>query len=210
LRGPFAEEGGPPRVGRTVESGSVRRWRAHGRLCSRGWPGPGLDQEQPDAVVVIRDGGAVNDLAWVNDCELARVICELPLPALTGIGHERDRALLDEVAHASYDTPSKVIAGIEQLIVWRWIFPFDTRLRCNSERFRTLGNTAKVGFMRRRQLRLTRGLRILARWIPQPERNSHAAQSGFHQNRPQICAHPRTTTFTHGGIDARLGTCGVS
>jgi exodeoxyribonuclease VII large subunit len=78
-----------------------------------------LDQAQPDAVVVIRGGGAVNDLAWLNDYDLARCICELPVPVLTGIGHERDRSVLDEVAHASYDTPSKVIAAIEQLIVKR-------------------------------------------------------------------------------------------
>jgi len=83
------------------------------------WQRPGLNQEQPDAVVVIRGGGAVNDLAWLNDYELARTICELPVPVLTGIGHERDRTVLDEVAHASYDTPSKVIVGIEQLIVKR-------------------------------------------------------------------------------------------
>jgi exodeoxyribonuclease VII large subunit len=81
------------------------------------WKGHG--QERPDAVVVIRGGGAVNDLAWLNDYELARCICELPVPVLTGIGHERDRTVLDEVAHASYDTPSKVIASIELLIVKR-------------------------------------------------------------------------------------------
>lgn len=83
------------------------------------WEGLGMDQKQPDAVVVIRGGGAVNDLAWLNDYELARAICETPVPVLTGIGHERDRTVLDDVAHTSYDTPSKVIAGIEQMIVKR-------------------------------------------------------------------------------------------
>jgi exodeoxyribonuclease VII large subunit len=70
-------------------------------------------------VVIIRGGGAVNDLAWLNDYDLARCICETPVPVLTGIGHERDRTVLDEVAHQSFDTPSKVAAGIEQLIVKR-------------------------------------------------------------------------------------------
>ncbi|MYZ53147.1 exodeoxyribonuclease VII large subunit [Malikia spinosa] len=74
---------------------------------------------RPDAVVIIRGGGAVNDLAWLNDYELARTCCELELPLLTGIGHERDNTLLDEVAQQRFDTPSKVIAGIEQLIVRR-------------------------------------------------------------------------------------------
>lgn len=69
-----------------------------------------------DAVVIIRGGGAVNDLAWLNDYDLARLVCDLPIPVLTGIGHERDNTVLDEVAHARYDTPSKVIAGIEQRI----------------------------------------------------------------------------------------------
>lgn len=73
----------------------------------------------PDAVVVIRGGGAVNDLAWLNDYDLARFICDLRIPVLTGIGHERDSSVLDEVANIKFDTPSKVVAGIEQTIVKR-------------------------------------------------------------------------------------------
>ncbi|UUE95024.1 MULTISPECIES: exodeoxyribonuclease VII large subunit [Comamonas] len=72
-----------------------------------------------DAIVFIRGGGAVNDLAWLNNYELARFVCELKLPVLTGIGHERDSTILDEVAHTSFDTPSKVIAGIEATIARR-------------------------------------------------------------------------------------------
>jgi exodeoxyribonuclease VII large subunit len=71
----------------------------------------------PDAVVVIRGGGAVNDLAWLNDYALARWICECPVPVFSGIGHERDNTILDEVAHTRFDTPSKVIAGIRDRIV---------------------------------------------------------------------------------------------
>ena len=70
----------------------------------------------PDAVVIIRGGGAVNDLAWLNDYELAKTLCTLNVPVLTGIGHERDSTILDEVAHTRFDTPSKVIGAIEQLI----------------------------------------------------------------------------------------------
>lgn len=73
----------------------------------------------PDAIVIIRGGGAVNDLAWLNDYSLARFICDQPLPVLTGIGHERDSTVLDEVAFATFDTPSKVIGAIEKLIVRR-------------------------------------------------------------------------------------------
>lgn len=73
----------------------------------------------PDCVVIIRGGGAVNDLAWLNDFELAKRVCELPVPVFTGIGHERDSCILDEVAHTAFDTPSKVILGIERLIYSR-------------------------------------------------------------------------------------------
>ena len=73
----------------------------------------------PDAVVIIRGGGAANDLAWLDDYELARVVCETGVPVLTGIGHERDNTILDEVANTRYDTPSKVIAGIERIIKTR-------------------------------------------------------------------------------------------
>jgi exodeoxyribonuclease VII large subunit len=74
---------------------------------------------QPDAVVIIRGGGSVNDLAWLNDYDLARYICDLPVPVLTGIGHERDSTVLDEVSNTKFDTPSKVVAGIEQTILKR-------------------------------------------------------------------------------------------
>ena len=77
------------------------------------------NSELPDAIVIIRGGGAVNDLAWLNDYELARFICLSPVPVLTGIGHERDSTVLDEVAHQRFDTPSKVVAGIQALIVKR-------------------------------------------------------------------------------------------
>lgn len=76
-------------------------------------------QARIDALIIIRGGGAVNDLAWLNDYGLARFICMSPVPVFTGIGHERDSTVLDEVAHRSFDTPSKVIAAIEGQIAQR-------------------------------------------------------------------------------------------
>jgi exodeoxyribonuclease VII large subunit len=74
---------------------------------------------RPDAVVIIRGGGAVNDMAWLNDYALVRCVCELGIPVITGIGHERDNTVLDEVANQRCDTPSKAITGIEHTIVQR-------------------------------------------------------------------------------------------
>ncbi len=97
----FQGEGAAAEIRRALLE-AMDEWRATGSLL-------------PDAVVILRGGGAVNDLAWLNDYDLARCICELEIPVLTGIGHERDNTVLDEVANIRFDTPSKVIAGIEQV-----------------------------------------------------------------------------------------------
>lgn len=70
----------------------------------------------PDLIVVIRGGGAANDLAYLNDYDLAALLCKRKVPIWVGIGHEKDRTILDEIAHRSFDTPSKVIAGIRNVI----------------------------------------------------------------------------------------------
>jgi exodeoxyribonuclease VII large subunit len=55
---------------------------------------------------------------FLNDFELAKMIATMPIAVMTGIGHERDNTILDEVAHTSLDTPSKVIGYIfEQILV---------------------------------------------------------------------------------------------
>lgn len=103
------------------------------------WGGKG--HGAPDAVVIIRGGGAVNDLAWLNDYDLARCLCELDVPVLTGIGHEKDSTVLDEVANQRFDTPSKVILGIEQTIRARTSEArqnFETVMRTGSRATQTL------------------------------------------------------------------------
>lgn len=73
----------------------------------------------PDLIAIIRGGGAVNDLAYLNDYDLASLLCKRSVPIWVGIGHEKDRTILDEIAHRSFDTPSKVIGGIRNHIVER-------------------------------------------------------------------------------------------
>lgn len=76
-------------------------------------------EKAPDLIVIIRGGGAVNDLAYLNDYDLAALLCKRSVPVWVGIGHEKDRTILDEIAHRSFDTPSKVIGGIRNLIADR-------------------------------------------------------------------------------------------
>lgn len=59
-----------------------------------------------DAVVVIRGGGSKTDLSTFDAEQIARSIARCPLPVFTGIGHEIDRSVADEVAYESHKTPT--------------------------------------------------------------------------------------------------------
>lgn len=59
-----------------------------------------------DAIVVIRGGGAKNELAVFDSERIATTIAMVPCPVLTGIGHEIDRTIADEVAHTALKTPT--------------------------------------------------------------------------------------------------------
>lgn len=69
-----------------------------------------------DVLAIIRGGGAKLDLNPLNQYELAKAITQVNIPVLSGIGHERDNTILDEVACVRFDTPSKVIGGIWHII----------------------------------------------------------------------------------------------
>ena len=66
-----------------------------------------------DCVVIIRGGGAVADLAWFDNYELALNVASFPLPVVVGIGHERDITVLNYVANTRVKTPT---AAAELLI----------------------------------------------------------------------------------------------
>lgn len=63
-----------------------------------------------DCVAIIRGGGATTDLNGFDDYDLARAVATFPLPIVVGIGHERDRTVLDEIAHTRLKTPTAVAA----------------------------------------------------------------------------------------------------
>ena len=65
-----------------------------------------------DAIVVIRGGGARNELAVFDSEKIARMIANSPVPVLTGLGHEVDRSVADEVAHTALKTPTACAGAI--------------------------------------------------------------------------------------------------
>jgi exodeoxyribonuclease VII large subunit len=72
-----------------------------------------------DVVVLIRGGGARTDLAAFDAEVVARAIAACGHPVLTGIGHEIDTSVADQVAHASYKTPTAVAVALIEAVAVR-------------------------------------------------------------------------------------------
>jgi exodeoxyribonuclease VII large subunit len=74
-----------------------------------------LAQLDLDVVVLARGGGSRADLAPFDSEIVARAIAGMPVPVVTGVGHEVDRSVADEVAHEACKTPT----ACAQLLVHR-------------------------------------------------------------------------------------------
>ena len=70
--------------------------------------------EEFDAVAIIRGGGSTSDLECYNSYHLAFAVTQMPLPVLTGIGHDKDTSVTDMVAHTMLKTPTAVAQWIDQ------------------------------------------------------------------------------------------------
>lgn len=69
-----------------------------------------------DCVVVIRGGGARNELATFDAEPIALAIATCPIPVLTGLGHEIDRSVADDVAHRALKTPTACAGALIEAI----------------------------------------------------------------------------------------------
>lgn len=65
-----------------------------------------------DVIMMVRGGGSRTDLACFDAEEIAVAIAQCPLPVITGIGHEIDRSIADEVAYAAFTTPTACAAWL--------------------------------------------------------------------------------------------------
>ncbi len=99
------------------------------------------EEENFDAVAIIRGGGSQADLSCFDHFDLANAIAQFPLPVITGIGHEKDETIVDLVAHTRQKTPTAVaeffIAG-----VLRFSEHLEELERAMAERYREIVTTA--------------------------------------------------------------------
>ena len=82
--------------------------RVQGAAASRRikWALGELSQLDLDVVVLARGGGSRADLAAFDTELVARAIVGMNVPVFTGVGHEIDRSVADEVAHTACKTPT--------------------------------------------------------------------------------------------------------
>lgn len=69
-----------------------------------------------DVVALVRGGGSKADLAPFDSEVIARAIATAPFPVWTGIGHDTDRSVADEVAAQAHPTPTACGAAIAALV----------------------------------------------------------------------------------------------
>ena len=107
----------PPRArrhqGAGARGGPARR---QGHAGAVGAATHGAGDGGLDVIVVIRGGGSRNELATFDAEPIARAIAAAPVPVLTGLGHEIDRSVADEVAHTSLKTPTACAAALVQAV----------------------------------------------------------------------------------------------
>ncbi len=59
-----------------------------------------------DVVAILRGGGSKSDLSFFDNYNIAYHITQIPIPVITGIGHDRDESITDMVAHTKVKTPT--------------------------------------------------------------------------------------------------------
>ncbi len=67
-----------------------------------------LSGQSYDAVIIIRGGGSVADLSCFDSYEMAKAVALFSIPVITGIGHDKDKSVVDATAHTSLKTPTAV------------------------------------------------------------------------------------------------------
>ncbi len=90
-----------------------------------------------DVIAVVRGGGARTDLMAFDLESVATAVANSTRPVLSGIGHEIDRSVVDEVAHTAFKTPTACAAALVQAVA-----AFDQTLDLSARRIVNMAVTS--------------------------------------------------------------------
>ena len=150
-----------------------------------------------DVLAVVRGGGARTDLAAFDDEAVARAVATCRVPVLTGIGHEVDGSVADEVAHTAAKTPTACaqlivarVASLVQTVDGSW-----EAIAARARRALTYHDERLVGHARH----LARGARVTldrgsARLVVSTDRSRRAAQAGVGASIRRLDGHQGRAT----------------
>ena len=171
-----------------------------------------------DVIVIIRGGGSRGDLAVFDNETLARTIADSPVPVLTGVGHEIDTSVADEVAHAALKTPTAVAAALVGQVS-RYVEHVEAQWHniAAVARFQTERSHARLSELAKRSARAGRDGLALAeqRLASRSARAGQAGRRSVERAEQQLDARVtelpkladrvlRTATSDLGHIEARL------
>lgn len=137
-----------------------------------------------DVLLLVRGGGAMEDLWAFNDEGLARALVDGQLPVISGVGHETDFTLADFAADVRATTPT---AAVELGV------PAQADLRAQMQAMaRALQQT-----LQRLQAREHQRLDRLQLWLPKPERTLHKAALHLRELQANLQAQVGSAVLRH-------------
>lgn len=142
-----------------------------------------------DCAVVLRGGGARLDLSGFDAPNVCRAAAQLPIPLLTGIGHETDETVLDRVAYAALKTPT----AVADFLIQHNLF-FENALLKQAELLRKYAQQ----HLRQQHLRLTHW-ETATRWSAQTHLRSILQQLTYLEQSVPTLAH-QTLRRAHNAL----------
>ena len=172
-----------PHIPVLIYPASVQGAQAPGELCQA--LRQASQRAEVDVLLLVRGGGAMEDLWAFNDEQLARLIVAAPMPVVSGVGHETDYTIADFCADLRAPTPTAAAEMCAQpQSVWQGILAqardrmqdgVQRQLQANSQRLDwTASRVSRPSHLVTRQQ---------ARLAAQAQRLRHALQSAMQQQK---------------------------